>query len=120
MSAIEPSGRSPSERSLRRDAGIPPPPMNGARPSTTDMSHLRARRRAARRRSRLARLDLGLGVVAALVLLVASPGAAMTAVIALLALVLCVVSLAGERWIRRRRSQRTERMRRAGRSGSSR
>jgi membrane protein implicated in regulation of membrane protease activity len=50
----------------------------------------------------LARLDLGLGLVAALVLLLATPGLAMTALIALAVLALCLLSAALERRARRR------------------
>jgi hypothetical protein len=58
-----------------------------------EMTHLRARRRDARRRQRVARLDLALGVLVALVLFVVSPGLAVTAIVALLTLLVCGVSL---------------------------
>jgi hypothetical protein len=58
-----------------------------------EMAHLRARRRDARRRQRVARLDLALGVAAALTLFVISPGLAITAIVALLTLLVCGVSL---------------------------
>jgi hypothetical protein len=61
------------------------------------MTQLHARRRQARRRRRLARLDLGLGVLGALVLLIATPGLAITALVALLVLALCLLSVAVER-----------------------
>jgi hypothetical protein len=47
-------------------------------------------------------LDLGLGLVAALVLLLATPGLAMTAVIALVVLAICGLSIVLERRGRRR------------------
>lgn len=73
------------------------PQANARLPSTTDIPRLRARRREARRRRRLARLDLGLGAFVALVLLIATPGLAITAVIALIMLALCVLSVVLER-----------------------
>jgi Flp pilus assembly protein TadB len=81
-----------------RPAPSPPP----AGPRAADIARLRARRREARRRIRLARLDLGLGLFAALVLLLATPGLAMTAVIALVVLALCGLSVLLERRARRR------------------
>jgi len=91
----------------RRAYAEAPPATDGAgSPTTADISQLRARRREARRRSRLARLDLGLGVTAAIVLLLASPGLAMTAVIALVLLALCILSVVLERRSRRRRARR--------------
>jgi membrane protein implicated in regulation of membrane protease activity len=56
-------------------------------------------------------LDLGLGLLAALVLLLATPGLAMTAAIALAVLALCVLSALLERHARRRgqRSRRSSR-----------
>ena len=53
-----------------------------------DVTRLRARRREARRRRRVARIDLGLGVAAALVLLLVSPGLAITGLITLAILLL--------------------------------
>jgi hypothetical protein len=86
--------------------------MNAARPSqrrpteiapaAADMGELRARRRAAQRKRRLARVDLGVGVVAALALLIASPGLAITGLIALLVLALCVLSAVVEKRMGRR------------------
>jgi hypothetical protein len=71
-----------------------------------DMSLLRERRRLARRRVRLARLDLGLGVVGAIVLLLAAPGLAIAAVVACVLLTLCALSLAAERLAVRRSARR--------------
>ena len=75
--------------------------MSVAEPSR-DISKLRARRRQARRRRRLARLDLGVGLLAAIVLLLATPGLAIAAVVALLVLALCVLSVVLERRAARR------------------
>ena len=69
------------------------------------------RRREARRRTRLARIDLALGVVGALLVLLLSPGFAITGLIALLVLVACLFSIVVER--RRRRSPRPRRSDRA-------
>jgi hypothetical protein len=66
------------------------------------VAELRARRRLARRRQRVARIDLGLGVLGAIVLLLATPGLAITALIALLVLALCALSVIVERRRRRR------------------
>ena len=77
--------------------------------SSREMARLRERRRQARRRRRLARLDVGLGVLGALVLIIATPGLAMTALIALLVLALCGVSVLLERRTQRRSQQRLRR-----------
>ena len=77
----------------------------GSPPQSRDVSQLRARRRQARRRRRLARLDLGLGVLAAIVLIVATPGFAISGLIALIVLAACAVSFIRER----RRRVRAER-----------
>jgi hypothetical protein len=58
-----------------------------------DIAELRARRRGARRRRRLARVDVGLGVGCGLVLLIASPGLAVTGLIAGLVLLVCLISI---------------------------
>ncbi len=121
MSATRPSRSSASERPARHpkrppitgrpgaeatDADMPTvelrPVDRSAYEGPADLSMLRARRRAARRRSRLARLDVAIGVLAAIVLLVVSPGLAMTAVIAIGLLVACAVWFAAERRLRRR------------------
>jgi hypothetical protein len=70
-----------------------------------DISQVRARRRQARRRQRLARLDLGLGVLGAIILIVATPGLAVSALIALLVLAACALSFVLER----RKASRVER-----------
>jgi O-antigen/teichoic acid export membrane protein len=67
-----------------------------------DLSRLQARRRQARRRRNLARLDVGLGLACAVVLILATPGLAITALVALLVLVVCGVSFALERSLTRR------------------
>ncbi|HEY7893173.1 MAG TPA: hypothetical protein VIC05_13280 [Solirubrobacteraceae bacterium] len=69
--------------------------------STAEISRLRARRRRARRRRRLARIDMALGVALALVVIIASPGLAVTALIAFTLLVFCLVSCAVA-WLRGR------------------
>jgi Flp pilus assembly protein TadB len=92
MSAARPEGE-------RRPIGEPAP---GA---VADISSLRARRRTARRRTRLARMDLGLAVATALVLLIATPGLAIAGLIAGVALVVCAASFAVERRRRRRARQ---------------
>src|ERR1019366_4702780 len=68
-----------------------------------DISLLRARRREARRRRRLARLDFGLGLLLAVVVLTLAPGIAIAALVALLALLVCVLSVVLERRRSRRR-----------------
>ena len=100
-------------------ARLPPDrPMSATRPASrnapdspvvytqADIPRLRARRREARRRSRLARLDLGLGLIAALVLLLASPGLAMTGVIVLIVLAICALSVPLEGRLRQRGQRR--------------
>jgi hypothetical protein len=62
-----------------------------------DVGQVRERRRRARRKQRLARLDLGLGVLGAIVLLLATPGLAISALVALLVLAVCLVSFVLER-----------------------
>jgi hypothetical protein len=68
-----------------------------------DVSRFHARRREARRRRNLARVDVGLGLAGAAVLLIATPGLAITGLVALIVLVLCAVTFAEDR---RRRSAR--------------
>jgi hypothetical protein len=62
-----------------------------------DMTELRARRREARRRVRLARIDLGLGVFGAVCLWVLTPGLAISSLIGGAILVACVASVVVER-----------------------
>ncbi|MEA2201175.1 MAG: hypothetical protein QOI89_1771 [Solirubrobacteraceae bacterium] len=81
--------------SAARRPSRPPDSPNVSRPQ--DISRLRSRRRDARRRRRLARTDLGLGLAGAIVLLVATPGLAIAALIALLVLLLCGLSFLLER-----------------------
>jgi Flp pilus assembly protein TadB len=78
------------------------PPERIARPSR-DMSQLRSRRREARRRRRLVRVDLGLGLLGAIVLLLATPGLAIATLLALVLIALCVLSVVLERRRSRRR-----------------
>ena len=68
-----------------------------------DPGALRARHRSARRRRRVARLDVAIGLVLALVLVLATPGLAIAAVIALLVLAICLASVLLERLSGRRR-----------------
>ena len=67
-----------------------------------DLSQLHARRRQERRRRNLARLDVGLGLACAVVLIVATPGLAITAIVALLVLVVCGLSFVLELTLTRR------------------
>jgi hypothetical protein len=67
-----------------------------------DLSRSQARRRQSRRRRNLARVDVGLGLVCAVVLILATPGLAITAVVALLVLVVCGLSFVLERSLTRR------------------
>ena len=81
------------------------------RPRNAAEARLRRREaREARRRRGLLRMDVGLGVLAAIVLLLATPGVAFAAIIALLVLIVCAVSVA----IEHRRSRRAGRVGRAG------
>ena len=68
-----------------------------------DMAQLRARRREARRRRRLVRVDVGLGSLGAIALLIATPGLAIAAFVVLALLVLCALSVVLERERSRRR-----------------
>jgi Flp pilus assembly protein TadB len=104
MSATRPSRQRPQRRSAA--AGGPAAPATPAMPAGSeprDISLLRARRREADRRRRLLRLDLALGVLGAIVLLLATPGLAIAAVVAGVLLAVCVVSVLVER---RRRAKR--------------
>jgi hypothetical protein len=71
-------------------------------PAAAKLAQLRTRRRQARRTRRLARVDVGLGAFGALVLLIASPGLAITGLIALLVLATCLISALVQRRLRRR------------------
>jgi hypothetical protein len=81
-----------------------------------DISHLRARRRDARRRRLVARVDVGLGLLGALVLVLATPGLAITAIVAFLVLALCALSIVLEKR-RERRSAPDGPRRRAAHEG---
>ena len=63
-----------------------------------DMSYLLARRRQARRRRYLFRVDIGLALLIALAALLLAPGVAIVAVVALLVLAICTLSILLERW----------------------
>jgi hypothetical protein len=88
-----------SDESMRADGREEPHP---------DASARLVRRRDARRRRHVARVDLGLGVAGAVVLLLATPGLAITALVALIVLMLCLLTLVlGRRgWSPRRLSRR--------------
>jgi hypothetical protein len=94
------AARSPRDRSTLTSV----PAREGS-----DVARLRARRREARRRQRTARIDLGLGMCAALVLLLATPGLAITGLITLLILALCGASIVRERRRRARSEEETPR-----------
>lgn len=81
----------------------PQQPMPAPRPR--DISVLHIRRREANRRRRLLRVDVGLGVLAGIVLLLATPGIAIAAIFAGVLLVVCVVSVLVQRRSARRRKQ---------------
>jgi len=66
------------------------------------MNMLHSRRAAARRSARDARIDVALGVVLALLVVLAAPGLAVVAILVLAVLAVCGVSLLVS-WIRRRR-----------------
>jgi len=72
---------------------------------------VRARRRRARERRRLARLDVAIGAFVALLLLIVSPGLAITGLVALLMLAAVLTSLAISH---RRARQRASRERNGG------
>ncbi|HEX3518236.1 MAG TPA: hypothetical protein VHT29_04295 [Solirubrobacteraceae bacterium] len=93
MSATRPSRRDPEQSVPRR--------------APRDISQLQARRRAAERRRRLFRLDIGLGVLMAVILLIVTPGLAIAAVLAVAMLLGCVASVVIAR--RRRRKHGLDR-----------
>jgi Flp pilus assembly protein TadB len=72
-------------------------PPERVAPPVRDMAQLRVRRREARRRRRLLRVDLGVGVLCAIVLLLATPGLAIAAILALILISLCIGSVVLER-----------------------
>jgi hypothetical protein len=82
-----------------------PEPRPTVARAARDMGEGRERRRHASRRSRLARMDVGLGVLGAIVLILATPGLAISGLIALLVLGVCGVSFLIERR-RRARARR--------------
>jgi Flp pilus assembly protein TadB len=79
-------------------------PERAAAPAPRDMSLLRARRREADRRRRLLRVDVGAGVLFAIVLLLATPGVAIAAIFAGLLLAACAISVALQRRAARKRA----------------
>ncbi|HWX95489.1 MAG TPA: hypothetical protein VNZ01_01460 [Solirubrobacteraceae bacterium] len=74
-----------------------------------EVSRLQARRRDARRRQHLARVDVGLGLVGALVLLLATPGLAIAGLVALIVLLLCLLTFVLERRSRSRHRRKADR-----------
>lgn len=90
MSATRPS---------RDTSGRPAAPQ-----APRDITTLQARRREANRRRRLLRVDVGVGVIGALVLLIATPGLAVAAIFAGVLLALCGGSLLVQRRRARRRA----------------
>lgn len=99
---------SAAHQSRRRPTELAPP--------AADISELRTRRRQARRRRRLVRIDLGLGVTGGLVLLLASPGLAITLLIAVLVLAVCGISILVQQRMRRRIVKTVPARRRSGSS----
>ena len=91
MSRAQPAQRRPSPAETRAQTY-----------AVKDLSQVRARRRAARLRRRLVRLDVAAGLVLAAVVLLASAGVAIAALIGLLLLAACGTSIAVERRVRRR------------------
>jgi hypothetical protein len=87
-----------------------------------DMARLRERRRQARRRRRLVRLDTWLAVTGAIVVLLATPGLAIAAIVAFVLLGVCAASIAWERSVawRSARAARPRRQIPARRTGESR
>ena len=102
MSAAERSGDTATASS---PSGQPP----------RDVAPLQSRRRDSRRRRHLARVDLGLGLVGAVVLLLATPGLAITGLVALIVLVLCMLTFV----LDRRRHSPRDGAPGSGRSGPS-
>jgi hypothetical protein len=82
----------------------PRTPERSAAPAPRDMSRLRARRREANRRRRLLRVDVGAGVLGALVLLLATPCVAIAAIFAGLLLLACAISVLLQRRSARKRA----------------
>lgn len=75
----------------------PTAPRGGSPDHPDRRAHLRARRLLQRRRRRLLRVDLVVGVLAAIAALIFTPGLAIAGLVALVLLALCAVSLALER-----------------------
>jgi Flp pilus assembly protein TadB len=70
---------------------------------TPDTPKLRVRHSVDRKRRRLLRVDIGLGLLAAIAAVVLAPGLGVVAVVALAVLMVCFVSLAIGQWRSRRR-----------------
>jgi Flp pilus assembly protein TadB len=75
-----------------------------------ERSHLHVRRRHSKltRRRRLARVDVGLGLLVAVVVLLATPGLAIAALVALIALVAVGISFLAQLWAARRSARQQE------------
>jgi Flp pilus assembly protein TadB len=82
----------------------PPQPPAPAR-APREMSVLHSRRREANRRRRLLRVDVGLGVLAGIVLLLATPGLAIASIFAGILLGACLLTVVRQRGRERKRSQ---------------
>jgi Flp pilus assembly protein TadB len=91
--------------SAARSSGRRPVESRGAPQRPREITHLQARRRAANRRRRLLRLDIGVGVFVAIVLLIATPGLAIAGILGIVMLAVCVGSVLVERRRRRKRAE---------------
>ncbi|MBA3806849.1 MAG: hypothetical protein H0X28_00430 [Solirubrobacterales bacterium] len=80
------------------------PQQPAPRRAPRDISALHSRRREANRRRRLLRVDVGVGVLAGIVLLIATPGLAIAVIFAGIMLAVCVATVLRERRRERRRS----------------
>jgi hypothetical protein len=101
MSAAQPSRRPPGDARDGRRAV-----QRHLAPVRADLSELRIRRREARRRSRLLRVDLGVGLFSGIVLLLATPGLAIAALMAFALIGVGTASILRERRSSRRRRRR--------------
>ena len=76
--------------------------MSAPKPMS-DTRKLRVSRRLEHRRRSVLRVDMGMGLLAAVAALLLAPGLALVAVVALLVLAVCFISLAVGRWRSQRR-----------------
>ncbi|HEX3509680.1 MAG TPA: hypothetical protein VHT27_01145 [Solirubrobacteraceae bacterium] len=109
MSAHRERGPAADPRFGQRGAGGTSPEAPRRAPGERSAA-LKLRRATARRRTRLARVDLAISVLVAVVLLLIVPGLAIAGIVALVALFVCCASLL----LARRRRRRGERGERAG------